>query len=208
MRTLFCLFIIATLPAAAFGAIEQPGPEGKDTFVDIQEPVPHGDDGHLYMSRGIGDGGLIIKRAFVEFDLTDPKYSGITVDLAELRLWSPYQDDPSEEIGVFQVSNTWNESTLIFDNQPIFDTQPDDTLKDAGDYYYFVVTDLVQYWVSGVPNYGVVIKYTDESIPNDGFVAYSGDYAEEPNKRPMLIIWSDDLSIEPASFGAVKTLFR
>jgi hypothetical protein len=208
MRILFCSFIIATLPAVAFATIEQPGPDGKDTFVDIQEPVTHGDDVHLYMSRGIGDGGLIIKRAFVEFDLTDPKYSGITVDLAELRLWSPYQDDPAEEIGVYQVSNTWNESTLIFDNQPVFHTQADDTLKNAGDYYYFVVTDLVQYWVSGVPNYGVVIKYTDESIPNDGFVAYSGDYSEEPNKRPMLIIWSEDLSVEPASFGVLKSLFR
>jgi hypothetical protein len=207
-RILAVITLILISPVAVLCAIEQPGPEGKDTYVYIQTSNPKGGEDYLYVSRGTDAEGLLVKRTYVEFDLSDPKYSGITVDLAELRLWSPYEDEPSEEIGVYQVSNSWNEATLVFENQPIFDTHPADTLKSAGDYYYFEVTNLVQYWVSGIPNYGLVIKYTDESVPNDGFVAYSGDFGEDPAKRPMLIIWSEDLSVEPSSFGAIKSLFR
>ena len=203
------IFVIAVFVAAAFATpvITQPGPEGKDTYVKINDTTPKGDDPELHVKRGIGASGLLTCRAFIEFDLS--AYSGIDVTKAELRLWSVYRNSPLNPIVGKEVSNSWNEDTLIWDNKPPLYGENEYNMINAGDYYYIDITDPVYKWVTmGLPNYGMCIKFADESIPNDGIVFHSSDNTEYPDKRPALLIWSPDLAVEPASFGSVKASFR
>jgi hypothetical protein len=202
------IYVIVAVVTGAFATplTIQPGPEGKDTYIEINDTTPHGDNFDLKVRRGIDAGGLLTCRTFIEFDLS--AYSGVTVTQAELRFWSVYGSEPLNPIVGKQVSNSWDEATLIWDNRPGFGGGSF-YMAEAGDYYYMDITDLVYQWVTlGIPNYGLCIKFEDESVPNDGIVFYSGDNTDYPEKRPALLIWSPQLAVEPASFGAVKAAFR
>jgi hypothetical protein len=201
-------FFLAFLTAGAFGTpvVIQPGPEGADTYAEYNETVPHGDDPVLRVRRGQDEGGFITCRTYIRFDLSE--YSGITITRAELRFWSVYGGESSNPIVAREVSNVWNEATLIWANQPMFGG-PKYYLNDEGDYCYADITPIVYNWVTlGTPNNGTVVKFEDEAVPNDGIVFYSGDNADYPDKRPALLIWSPQLGVEPTSFGAVKAAFK
>lgn len=203
------IFVITVFVAAAFATpvVIQPGPEGKDTYVKINDSTPKGDDVELHVKRGIGASGILTCRTLIEFDVT--AYSGIDVTKAEIHLWSVYPDTIENPIKGYQISTAWDESTLIWDDDDFAFGGDGYATVDAGDYYYLDITDIAYQWITmGIPNYGVCIKFKDESIPNDGIVFHSSDNTEYPDKRPALLIWSPDLAVEPASFGSVKASFR
>jgi|GEM_PF-2537823 len=204
---LVIIFIVAVATIAyATPVVIQPGPDGKDSYIKINDTTPKGDDVELRVQRGIGGSGLLTCRTFVEFDVS--AYSGIDVTKAELRLWSVYPDSLVNPIVAKQVGNAWNEATLIWDNRPGF-SGDSYYLTEAGDYYYIDITNFAYQWITlGIPNNGVCIKFEDESVPNDGMVFHSSDNTEYPDKRPALLIWSPDTAVEPASFGSVKASFR
>jgi hypothetical protein len=200
------IVVFATL-AYATPVVLQPGPEGIDTYIKINDDTPKGDDVELRVQRGIGGGGLLTCRTFIEFDVS--AYSGIEVTKAELHLWSVYPDTLENPIVAKQVGTSWNEATLIWDNKPPLSGGEEFYLVDAGDYYYIDITNFAYQWITlGIPNNGVCIKFADESVPNDGIVFHSSDNTEYPDKRPALLIWSPDTAVEPASFGSVKASFR
>ena len=206
IRLFIVLLAVLIIDAAGTPLILQPGPEGKDTYVKIDDSTPHGDADVLEVRKGIGARGVITSRTFIEFDLS--AYSGITVNKAELRLWSVYRGGRLATVALCRVSNVWNESTLIWEDNIPFGG-PEEYLSQTGGYYYFDVTSMVSDWITlGVPNYGTVVKFEDESGPNDGIVVHSSDNTDYPGKRPALLIWSPDLAVEPGSLGAVKALFR
>lgn len=202
------IIVIVTVATLAYATpvVIQPGPEGKDSYIKINDTTPKGDDVELRVQRGIGGSGLLTCRTFIEFDVS--AYSGIEVTKAEIHLWSVYPDTIENTIKGFQVSGAWDESTVIWANKPGFGG-PGSDLVDAGDYYYIDITNFAYQWITlGVPNNGVCIKFADESVPNDGIVFHSSDSTEYPDKRPALLIWSPDTAVEPASFGSLKASFR
>lgn len=204
----FICLVFGAAAVAAYGTpiVIQPGPEGEDTYIKINDTTPHGDDVVLEVRRGIDAGGLLTARTFIRFDVS--AYSGKIVDRAELRLWSVYGDEPLNPIVLQEVTNSWDESTLIWDNKPEID-DPKYYMTDAAGYYYFDISTVVYNWVTlGMPNYGMCIKFEDESGTNDGIVFHSGDNTEYPDERPALCLWLPELSVEPASVGAVKASFR
>ncbi|UCE27471.1 MAG: DNRLRE domain-containing protein [Candidatus Coatesbacteria bacterium] len=203
LTILICMIIASA--AYATPVVIQPGPDGKDTYIKINDDTPKGDDVELHVKRGIGGTGLLTCRTFIEFDVS--AYSGIDVAKAEIHLWSVYPDTLENAIVAKQVGSSWNEGTLIWDNRPGF-SGGDYEMVEAEDYYYIDVTNLAYQWITlGIPNNGVCIKFKDESVPNDGIVFHSSDNTEYPDKRPALLIWSPDLAVEPTSFGAVKATF-
>jgi hypothetical protein len=198
--------VVATL-AYATPVVVQPGPEGTDTYIKINDTTPKGDDPELHVKRGIGGSGLLTCRTFIEFDIS--AYSGIDVTKAEIHLWSVYRNSPLNPVIAKGVSTSWNEDTLIWDNKPPLYGTDEFNMVNGGDYYYIDITELAYQWITmGIPNNGVCIKFADESVPNDGIVFHSGDNTEYPDKRPALLIWSPDLAVEPASFGSLKAAFR
>ena len=145
------------------------------------------------------------KRAYLKFDL--PK---VPVKRAILKLYL-YNIGGSNTatLGVYRVLEPWNEGTdtyhpgkvertakegeITWNNQPAFDPHPVVTFKPPAEINRWVfvdITPLVRMWLSGKPNYGLMIKMVEtphaglsESIYN----FWSREYKDK-TKWPLLEI--------------------
>jgi len=163
----------------------QPGPEGKDSYVNEGFPGQnYGDQVDLWIGITGGD----FRRSFIEFDLLP--YAGRLLDSCFLDLWCYKREKTvgaTDTTGVWRVTQLWQENTITWNNQPgtdpaMFSSYAD---GDKDTWWTWDVKDMVQEWLDGTfPNNGFIIVFYFLGI-NSNATFYSSD-APAPNPRLRL----------------------
>ncbi len=163
----------------------QPGSEGKDA--NIHEGLPDMNFGNM-VDLCIGITGGDFRYSFVEFDLTS--YAGRLLDSCFLDLWCYKREKTAgsdDTAGVWRVTQSWQENTVTWNNQPgtdpvLFSSSTD---GDKDTWWTWNVKDMVQEWLDGTfPNNGFIILFYFLGI-NSNATFYSSD-APAPGPRLRL----------------------
>jgi hypothetical protein len=143
-----------------------------------------------------GDGE---KRVYLKFDLSGIKAK--KAGRATLKLYHNRTGGSDDvDIGVHYVSDLWIESSgdhkstaeINWGHQPSFDLDPAAEFNpglDANQWIVVDITTLVNRWLSGEPNNGIVIKAEGnlDKMPESQYGFYSREYVRA-DRRPMLIL--------------------
>lgn len=199
-------------PAAAAGTdslVLQPGPEGKDAYVDSWYPGQNY-GAHNYFF-GIGLPG--VGRAFAEFDLSGLPADAV-VTAATLSLWGRYMDG---SISFDPAAAPWDEMTVNWSNQPAPVTPslgvsyPISRGPVSGPCYMgciqtFDVTGIVAAWVAGtVPNHGFRIF---ANTPGYGWMVASSDNATAGDRPRLSVRFESSTPAARTSWGRLKAMYR
>lgn len=149
-----------------------------------------------------------ITRSLLRFNI-DAIPSGATVIDATMQLWVKQVNTDHIPVVVYRLTEDWDEGTqdgtaatdgATWDDA---DTSPNVPWDDGGEYdptpynqsivympeadvfHSFNITTLVQEWVEGVPNYGLLLKDIDESASR--WLEFSSDNGLF-GQRPMLVV--------------------
>lgn len=166
---------------------------GKDSSVSKAYPtLNYG----TYLLLAAGTGTADTCRAYLQFSLASIPANARIVS-ARLGLYY-YQTTGSgaAPIGAYAVLGSWNESTIIWNNQPTCATAPEDTVNvpsaPTSSFLYWYITDLVQSWCDGsLNNYGVMLRDTNESTV-ESWKSFFSSNRLIPGQRPVLIIYYYD----------------
>ena len=167
----------------------QPGTEGMDGAVSTANPSTNYGD---LLYSVIGNTVSAIGRMYIKFKpLTIPANARV-VD-ANLKLYQ-YLTAGSDNftIGLYNVTDDWDESTITWNLQPTSSTDAEITnniTAGAITWRSWDIDTLVQDWLDGtITNYGVVLKDTDESSVDTYVYFWTSDYTTDTTKRPKLEI--------------------
>jgi len=175
--------------AAESTIVLQPGAEGIDTGVESIFPT---NNYALWPFTGIGNSASTIVRTYVKFDLSSIP-TDVRVTDADLKLYQ-YSANGTDNfvIGLYKITNDWDESTIDWDPQPTSSTDAEITIDitaAAITWKSWDIDTLVQGWLDGTnTNYGMVLKDTDESSVNTIAYFYTSDYTTDTTKCPILEI--------------------
>ncbi|MCD6476528.1 MAG: DNRLRE domain-containing protein, partial [Anaerolineaceae bacterium] len=154
-------------------------------------------------------------RTYIKFDLSRIDKSKISKAILKLYHFQTSGNN-GIELGIFRVTSPWNEGSdtyhsghtektaapgeLSWVQQPQIDIQPLISFnpgRELGDWVEVDITPLVKQWLTGTPNYGLVIKpigCLTQSIPASGYHFASRerkvdlDNPKGESKAPMLIL--------------------
>ena len=147
-----------------------------------------GDKGYLVA----GTTPAVIWKAYLQFDLASIP-DDAAISNARLGLYYHFSAiSQAEAIGAYIVQGSWNEGTITWNNQPLVATTPEYICTVPGsptnDFVYWYIGDLVKGWWDGsIPNYGVMLRGTDEGGGTAMKTFYSSDDVSA-SQRPVLII--------------------
>jgi len=182
---LLALILLSSETISADPVTLQPGPEGKDaTTLELDPNSNYGN----YNSLIMGCYGMAEYEAdvYIQFDLsTIPE--GSTVTYTRLELYCDYAPI-SRAFYLHQVTSSWSETGITYNNAPTCNPThiTYTTVDNTGWFLWNNLQNLVQIWVDGSSNNGMIIKphYTG----SDGADEFrSSDYPTE-SYRPKLYI--------------------
>lgn len=132
-------------------------------------------------------------RAFLKYDVMPTIPSNATITAATQTLYITSGTSTGNTAGAYLVTGgDWASDTITWANKPTAATTIQASISHNNfSYYRFSCLSAVQKWYTGSTigknaNYGITVRYTDESI-NDYNAFYSADCATE-NSRPRLTI--------------------
>jgi len=166
---------------------------GKDTFVFTDFPTNnYGTNNALY--AGVETPSTDITRSFIEFDLSGiPSTSVVNYARLYLYYWGDGPAATAGDVGVYRITQNWDEATVTWDDQPNALASPADTATIPL-YPGSVVPQqwdlnaLAQGWISGtIANYGMMLKDVAESTAEDHKYFRSSDWGTAA-ERPKLTI--------------------
>ena len=169
----------------------QPGNiDGKDTDVSDDTAANNGNSSYLHVLYYAD----ITRRIFLEFDLSLISENAVIVN-TKLSLYRVatylFPDEGDNPIGVYRVLNFWDESLLIWDNQPTYHPSPYDIVEvtDYNRSYQWIVTDLVQSWLDGsFSNYGMMLRCVSNN-PTRFYYGFCSSEHAASNWRPKLTVY-------------------
>ncbi|WP_313427638.1 DNRLRE domain-containing protein [Siminovitchia terrae] len=128
-------------------------------------------------------------RSLIKFNLKS-LLSSAKITAAKLTLTS-YSNvngfDRPASVSVFPISKAWDSTKVTWNSQPVIESQVSSQTVTADGEYNFFISNLVKNWYSGKkPNYGVMLKNTDESVDRKMF--RSSDYSTDKTKKPKLTV--------------------
>jgi len=168
--------------------ILQPGPEGIDAGVGKRFPLVH--YGSFYYSWS-GNSADSIMRTYIKFDLSTIPIDAKVID-AKLMLYQFYMGGSDNfTIGLYKVTSDWEENTINWDTQPTCSCNVEalcDIIVSSNIWRSWDIDVLVQGWLYGIDNYGMLLKDTDETSVNSFATFYTSDYTDDHSKRPKLEI--------------------
>jgi hypothetical protein len=175
----------------------QPNPAaGKDAYVYDTDPTSNW--GTLErITAGSGSGNVV--RAYIQFSLTSlPTNAVITSARLSLYYWYSITADVAP-IGIYNVTGSWTETGVTWNNQPTFSTSVLYTVNvpaaATNNFINWYITDLVKAWQNGtVANYGVVLKDTDEATAEAWKRFYSSDWGTAAERPKLIIVYFDPTS--------------
>ncbi len=166
----------------------QPGPaEGKDSYATIFYPDSNAPDSQVLLMGNWTD------KTYLKFDLGIlPVGAVITNAALNLYQWFTYGSS-NFTVGVHNVTQSWAESAITWNNQPTYSDIPENTIfvtSGAIAWRSWNITSLVQGWQDGsIANYGVVLAGDGgTSLPSSRISCYSSDNTDNPTLRPKLEI--------------------
>lgn len=172
--------------------------------VTVQPDAAQGKDASVYTSMpaanngaltyvDVGNEGGIKARAYIRFALPEIPATAVLIG-AEFHLWYQFSTSPAvRTIGAYQVTASWAENTITWDDQPDCDTAVQDStsLPDAetNDFVFWELEpELVEGWIDGsIANHGLVLIDADEDTAGAGKNFRSSEHATA-NSRPKLVI--------------------
>lgn len=169
--------------------IQPDGTVGKDAKVTMSAPDTNIGDGE-WLSAGYNTADTC--RAYLQFSLNLlPENAVITSANLGLVYWYTISAAIAP-IGVYNVEAAWSESAVTWNNQPAFATTVEYAVNvPAGEtdgFLYWHIGELVRGWWDGtIPNYGLVLKDTDEGTAEAWKRFRSSDWGTA-HERPKLII--------------------
>ena len=132
-------------------------------------------------------------RAFLKYDVMPTIPSGATITAATQTLYITSGTETGSTAGAYIVTDgDWSSDTITWANRPAARTTIQASISHNNfSYYRFSCLSAVQKWYTGSTvgknaNYGITVRYTDETI-NDYNAFYSADYSDE-SSRPLLQI--------------------
>ncbi|WP_052085817.1 DNRLRE domain-containing protein [Clostridium sp. HMP27] len=142
------------------------------------------------ISLGVGNGsGSGTTRSFLKFQLpADLNKPGSVVVNAKLNLALYKTNLESRQINVHKVLGDWQSSTITWSNKPDYYANVEDyenVKGELGTWFDWDITSIVREWLKSGKNYGVMLKYDNESTGYNEF--FSSDYGDEIG-RPQIII--------------------
>lgn len=163
---------------------------GKDAPIwDTLSNQNFGDAWTVYV--GYEPAGNIL-RAFLQFNLSNLPSTAVVID-ADLGLYyfSSLPSMPSS-IGVHQVTETWLEDFITWNNQPSSSSVAEIIMSIPADgtfdFIYWNIADLAKGWQDGsISNYGILLRDTDESTIRARKYFYSSDHYDA-NQHPKLVV--------------------
>ena len=163
---------------------------GKDAV--IWDTLPNGNFGDAWtVYVGYEPAGNIL-RAFLQFDLSNLPLTAVVID-ADLGLFY-FSSLPSmsSSIGVYQVTETWLEDFITWNNQPSSSSVAEKIISIPADgtfdFIYWNIANLVKGWQDGsISNYGMLLRDTDESTIRARKYFYSSDHYDA-SQYPKLVI--------------------
>lgn len=170
----------------------QPGIiNGKDASVDDTWPTTNwGDTSTLLF---IGNATFLrIYRSYLQFDLSSIPLNAVIID-ADLVLYYGFSGVVSSlPVGLYEVTESWEENTITWNNQPANSTETEDIrnipASPTDDFASWDIDDLVKGWLDGtITNYGMALKDTDEASVGGHVGFRSSEYLVEI-ERPKLIV--------------------
>lgn len=182
----------------------QPGlAEGKDSYVSSLLSAYNGaSDQYVSIGKSTFSIMKLIKvdiitedyylRAYLQFDL-GMLPADVVVMSADLKLFQ-FDTDGTEDfmIALHQVTESWEEGTITWNNRPEFLLSPESTIPvntGATTWLSWDITSLLQGWLDGsILNHGVLLKNTGESSVNTIIWCRSSDYTTDPTLCPKLEI--------------------
>jgi TGF-beta propeptide len=176
--------------------IEPTPTTGQD--VQIWSDTPTRNDGASYR-LSVGTDSTGVARSLVKFD-TSVVPNGTSLSSAKLRVYfdseiaSPGQADNTIETR--RVTAAWSEDTATWNtiNSAFAEAGLSTQVKQvnrANVWHEFDVHNIAQSWVSGsAPNFGVMLKATNEALSRSGPIYQAAEYAYngEIETRPKLIL--------------------
>jgi len=141
-----------------------------------------------------------IERSFIRIPIPDfisPDIAS-SVTSANLKLYFCNLDNDKSpfSINIHKIENIWQESSLVWANQPSFcDTIETTCVQSASQMWIsFPITNLVITWISGSQmNNGVMLCPTIEGWPTQNSTAFKTSENADPTFRPVLEICSPNL---------------
>lgn len=196
--------------------ILQPGPEGKDSFLDDWYTEPHGDYPNLFALAGTSNGIPCLMRSIMEFDVSTIPEGAVLLD-ARLSLY--FANNPSvphyqygDNVALLQrVIEPWDEATVNWFNQPEVTEQNQVVLPASTDpeqdYVDIDVRDIFQDIVDNPENsHGLLFRLQTEVMYRRMFFA-SSDY-DDPAKWPRLVIIYTDCQAPVSDFTYTSDEFN
>ncbi len=123
---------------------------------------------------GVGNGSASgVTRSFIMFDLPALS-SGDIVTKANLNLSLYTANTTTRQINVHKVNGNWNTSTLTWNNAPGFNPRIEEyqlVNSNNGGNFAWDVTGIVKDWYNSGNNYGLMLKYNDESAGYNEFLS-------------------------------------
>jgi TGF-beta propeptide len=168
--------------------IQPDGTTGIDSWVVAGSSTNNATNSSLLV--GIDTVASYVHRSFLKFDLSTIP-SGASVSNALLELYQQGQTNTNvRSMHVNEVLSNWDEFTINGTNQPSISS----TISGSGNslinggWVSFYITSLLDSWIKGTkPNYGLVIKASDETNTNTLKYFTSSDSPTIAN-RPKLSI--------------------
>jgi PKD repeat protein len=189
-------FLIIRNALAQDTLILQPGPEGKDAYINNYYYGNYGDYPNMFAIAGTSSGDPFTSRSLFEFDLSMiPPGSAILAAKLSLyfanNTWNPYYHYGDNKAWLQRVIAPWDEYTVTWWNQPQTTEQNQVSLPashyETQDYVNIDVKLLIQDIVNDPENsHGILFRLQIEEIYRRMFFA-SSDYVI-PGKRPKLEI--------------------
>jgi len=167
---------------------------GKDTYVDNRQP----DTNFANLPDLAAYDNIATKtRSYIQFDLGSiPK--GSTISGASLQLYA--EDELGGNLYLRKVTSSWDEASLTWNNQPLFEEVVDARIVDnKAAWAAWDITKLVNDWIGGkIVNHGVVLL-SGEAGAGSGGLFSSSDFSADIALRPKLVVDYVPDSALPAS---------
>jgi hypothetical protein len=175
----------------------QPNPAaGKDTYVYPTDPTSNWGDLER-ITAGSGAGNTV--RAYIEFNL-DLLPENAVITSARLALYYYYSYTAvAAPVGAYNVEEAWTETGITWNNQPDFATTEEYAVNVPASatnaFLTWYISDLVKGWWDGsIPNYGVMLKDTDETTEESWKRFYSSDWTTAAERPKLMITYFDPTS--------------
>lgn len=177
--------------------LQPDGTAGKDNFIEQADPnVNSGTDTRIHVMMTAAP---TPRRGIIEFDISSIP-TGSTINSATLSLWTDigYTNvntsihritrswtEAGSTWNTYDGSNSWTSAGGDYDSTADANATPSSTI--AGTKTDWTITSLVQEWVNGTANNGILLKLTSESGATQGHLYRSSDNATS-SERPKLVI--------------------